>query len=62
MKIFNYKDARSVDVIKNDITSLIRPKSKRFFKIHDPGGLRYLFQFVALEFQCSEIHFYDFEL
>ena len=44
MEIFNYKDVPSIDVIKYDITSLIHPKSKCYFKIHDPAGLRYLFQ------------------
>ena len=32
MEILNYKDVPSIDVIKNDITSLIRRKSKRFFQ------------------------------
>ena len=44
MKIFNYKVLPSIGVLKNDITSLIRPEEKSVFKIHDPGGLRYLFQ------------------
>ena len=39
-----YKEVPSIGVLKNDILSLIRPVSKRFFKIHDPDGLRYLFQ------------------
>ena len=33
-----------IGVLKNDITSLIRPEAKSVFKIHDPAGLRYLFQ------------------
>ena len=44
MEIFNYKVAPSIGVLKNDITSLIRPEAKSVFKIHDPAGLRYLFQ------------------
>ena len=44
MEIFNYKVAPSIGVLKNDITSLIRPEAKGVFKIHDPAGLRYLFQ------------------
>ena len=44
MEIFNYKLVSSIGVLKNDITSLIRPEAKSVFKIHDPVGLRYLFQ------------------
>ena len=44
MEIFNYKDVPSIGVLKKDIISLIRPESKRFFKIHDPAGIQYLFQ------------------
>ena len=44
MEIFEYKEVPSIGVFKNDITSLIRPDSKSCFKIHDPIGLRYLFQ------------------
>ena len=44
MKIFQYKEVPSIGILKNDILSLIRPESKRFFKIHDTVGLRYLFQ------------------
>ena len=46
MEIFKYKEVPSIGVLKNDILSLIRPVSKRFFKIHDPVGLRYLFQLM----------------
>ena len=34
----------SLDLLKQDIISLIRPESKSFFNVHDPTGLRYLFQ------------------
>ena len=44
MKIFKYKEVPSMGVLKNDILSLIRPVAKSIFKIHDPVGLRYLFQ------------------
>ena len=44
MEIFNYKVLPSIGVIKNDIISLIRPVAKSVFKIHDPAGLRYIFQ------------------
>ena len=44
MENFNYKVAPSIGVLKNDIISLIRPAAKSVFKIHDPAGLRYLFQ------------------
>ena len=43
MEIFNYKVIPSLSLLKHDIISLIRPESKKFFKIHDPIGLRYLF-------------------
>ena len=44
MEMFKYNDVPSVCVLKKDIIALIRPESKTFFKIHDPVGLRYLFQ------------------
>ena len=44
MKIFNYKVVPSIGVLKNDITSLTRPEEKSVYKIHDPAGLRYLYQ------------------
>ena len=44
MENFNYKVAPSIGVLNNDIISLIRPAAKSVFKIHDPAGLRYLFQ------------------
>ena len=44
MGIFKYKVVPSLRLLKNDIISLIRPESKSFFKIHDPTGLRYIFQ------------------
>ena len=43
MDIFNYKVVPSLDLLKNDIISLIRPESNSFFNVHDPTGLRYLF-------------------
>ena len=44
MEIFNYNVNPSLSLLKHDIISLIRPESKNVFKIHDPTGLRYLFQ------------------
>ena len=44
MEIFKYNEVPSIGILKNDILSLIRPESKRFFKIHDPVGLPYLIQ------------------
>ena len=44
MEMFKYNDVPSIGVLKEDIIALIRPESKTFFKIHDPVGLRYLFQ------------------
>ena len=42
--VFNYKVVPSLGLLKKDIISLMRPVPKSFFKIHDPTGLRYLFQ------------------
>ena len=44
MEILKYKEVPSMGVLKNDILSLIPPVADGFFKIHDPVGLRYLFQ------------------
>ena len=44
MEMFKYNDVPSIGVLKKDIIAFIRPESKTFFKIHDPVGLRYLFQ------------------
>ena len=44
MEIFKYKEIPTLGVLKNDILSFIRPVAKSIFKIHDPVGLRYLFQ------------------
>ena len=44
MEISNYKDVLSIGVLKQDNISLIRPEYKLCFKIHDPAGIRYLFQ------------------
>ena len=44
MEIFKYKEVPSLGVLKNNILSLICPVAKSIFKIHDPVGLRYLFQ------------------
>ena len=41
--IFLWKSS-NIGILKKDIISLIRPESKSFFNIHDPVGLRYLFQ------------------
>ena len=42
--ITHFNDIPSFSVFKNHILSLIRPKKKCIFGIHDPLGLRYLFQ------------------
>ena len=44
MEIFDHNVVPSLDLLKQDIISLIRPESKSFFDVHDPTGLRYLFQ------------------
>ena len=42
--ISHFDDFPSVDSLKEHLLSLLRPKNKSFFGIHDPFGLRYLFQ------------------
>ena len=42
--ITHFGDIPSFNVLKNHILSLIRPKKKCIFGIHDPLGLRYIFQ------------------
>ena len=37
-------DIPSFDILKEHINTFFRPKSKSVFGIHDPVGLRYLFQ------------------
>ena len=44
MEIFKYKEVPSKGILKKDIVSLIRPESKSVFNLHNPIGLRYLFQ------------------
>ena len=41
--ITHFGDIPSFNVLKNHILSLIRPKKKCIFGIHDPSGLRYIF-------------------
>ena len=42
--ITHFNDVPSIVILKEHITSLIRPLKKSIFGIHDPLGLRYLFQ------------------
>ena len=42
--ITHFGDIPSLNVLKNHILSLIRPKKKCIFGIHNPLGLRYIFQ------------------
>ena len=42
--ITHFGDIPSFNVLQNHILSLIRPKKKMHFGIHDPLGLRYIFQ------------------
>ena len=42
--ISHVEDFPSVDSLKEHLLSLLRPKNKCFFGIHDPICLRYLFQ------------------
>ena len=42
--ISHFEDFPSIDSLKDHVLSLFRPKIKIIFGIHDPIGLRYLFQ------------------
>ena len=42
--ILHFDDFPSVDSLNEHLLSLLRPKNKCFFGIHDPIGLWYLFQ------------------
>ena len=42
--IKHFDDVPSFDLLKNHINTFFRPKTKHIFGIHDPSGLRYLFQ------------------
>ena len=42
--ITHFNDIQSIDILKKHILSLIRPEEKSIFGIHDPSGLRNLFQ------------------
>ena len=42
--IKHFDDVPSLDILKNYINTFFRPTSKSIFGIHDPFGLRYLFQ------------------
>ena len=42
--IKDFDTVPSFEILKGHIISIIRPKTKSIFGIHDPLGLRYLFQ------------------
>ena len=42
--IKHFDDVPSFDILKKHINTFFRPKTKNIFGIHDPSGLRYLFQ------------------
>ena len=42
--IKHFNDVPSFDILKNHINTFFRPITKTIFGIHDPVGLRYLFQ------------------
>ena len=45
--ITHFENIPSINILKDHILSLIRPKKKNIFGIHDPLGLRYLLQLRA---------------
>ena len=42
--IKHFDDVPSFDILKKHINTFFRPETKNIFGIHDPSGLRYLFQ------------------
>ena len=42
--IKHFDDVLSFDILKKHINAFFRPKNNNIFGIHDPSGLRYLFQ------------------
>ena len=42
--ISHFEDFPSFDSLKEHVSSLFRPKTKSIFGVHDPIGIRYLFQ------------------
>ena len=42
--IKHFDDVPSFDILKKHINTFFRPKNNNIFGIHDPSGLRYLFQ------------------
>ena len=42
--ISHFTNMPTFDILKSHITSLFRPEAKKIFGIHDPLGIRYLFQ------------------
>ena len=42
--ISHFEDFPSLDCLKGHVLSFFRPKNKSIFGVHDPRGLRYLFQ------------------
>ena len=42
--IKHFDDVPSFDILKKHINTFFRPNTKSIFGIHDPVGLRYLFQ------------------
>ena len=44
----------SFDILKKHINIFLRPKTRSIFGIHDPVGLRYLFQLRVSPFKKSQ--------
>ena len=40
----DFHSCNSIEILKKNITNLIRPPSKSIYSIHDPKGLKYVFQ------------------
>ncbi len=49
VKIWNnigeeFHSCNSIEIFKNNINKLIRPPSKSIYSVHDPKGLKHIFQ------------------
>ena len=53
--ITHFDNIPSINILKDHILSLIRPKKKNIFGIHDPLGLRYLLQ-LRIGLSCLRYH------
>ena len=58
--IIHFDNIPSINILKDHILSLIGPKGKNIFGIHDPLGLRYLQLRVGLSFLRCHKKYHNF--